>query len=194
VELLLYWGCIAASLVASVLFVGVYDFSRDPWFGATVDSMEAHWYRAYGQWLAALAAGTLVAAYLKLHRDRLVGVIVLIVAWLCLSNLGTWRELREKSPGASHPQCGAVASRLVSADPGRIAVVASDREGLVDGVFWLPGLPAESRMVEAKTTVSAREFPKARYIIADAGVTVADADRLTDTGSCRIYKVGSHEL
>lgn len=189
----LYWLTLGALLMAPVLFVVVHKFSADPWFGSAVDSMEAQWYRAHARWLVGLAVGTLVAAYLKLNRARSAAALAVIGVWLLLANYGTWKELRERSPGASDSHCGAVAAELISRKPGPVAVVVSGRKGLVDSVFWLPVFPATTRMVDANSELSAHQLADARYILTDSGVTISDATRLPGTGLCRIYKVSEHE-
>ncbi|MDI9238734.1 glycosyltransferase family 39 protein [Lysobacter sp. LF1] len=189
----LYWLTLGVFLLAPVLFVVVHKFSADPWFGATVDSMEAHWYRAHARWLVVLAVGALLAAYLKLNRSQSAAALAVIGVWLLLANYGTWRELRDRSPGASDSHCGAVAAELLSRNPGPVAVVVSGRKGLVDNVFWLPAFPVTTRMVDANSELSAHQLANARYILADSGVTIRDATRVSGTGLCRIYKVSEHE-
>ncbi|QWF16147.1 ArnT family glycosyltransferase [Lysobacter capsici] len=182
-------------LLGSVIaFVFVFKFSSDPWFGATVDSMEAHWYRMSHRWLLLVLCVGLLAFYVDTVRRSKVWAVVAIGLWLSLSNIGAWKILHDASPGGDDAHCGALAYQVMFRDPGTVAVVASSRDTLVDNVFWLPYLPETARMVQPKGELSAHELGKVRYILADSEVVVKDARLLPNTGVCRIYKVDANEL
>ncbi|MGH8083056.1 MAG: glycosyltransferase family 39 protein [Lysobacter sp.] len=188
------WLAIAVLVGATVSFVFIFKYSADPWFGGTVDSMEAHWYRMSRAWLVLLLCITVAGAYWDERWRSKTAAVMTIGVWLVLSNVGAWRILHDASPGGDDPHCGELAYQVMFRDPGPVAVVASSRETLVDNVFWLPYLPETARMLNPQGELSARELGHVRYILADSAVVVKDAVLLSDTGVCRIYKVNGNEF
>lgn len=183
-----YWGVLASVLGAALLFVMVLKLHSSPWFGATVDSMEAQWYRFTRWWLAGFVILVLAIAAVRDGWFRRTLQLGLLATWLMVANAGTWHEL-SRSPGAFDSRCGALANEMVAHDPGGIAVVASGRRELVDNVFFLPYLPVAMRMLPEGGVVDGRTLASARYVLADERIQVTHATRLPGTSTCSIYKV-----
>lgn len=183
-----YWGVLASVVGAALLFVMVLKLHASPWFGATVDSMEAQWYRFTRWWLVGFVVLVLAIAATREGWFRRTLQLGLLVTWLMVANAGTWHEL-SRSPGAFDSRCGALAHELAAHDPGGIAVVASGRRELVDNVFFLPYLPVAMRMLPDGGVVDGRTLASARYVLADERIQVTHATRLPGTGTCSIYKV-----
>jgi len=183
-----YWGVLASVVGAALLFVMVLKLHASPWFGATVDSMEAQWYRFTRWWLVGFVVLVLAIAATREGWFRRTLQLGLLVTWLMVANAGTWHEL-SRSPGAFDSRCGALAHELVAHDPGGIAVLASGRRELVDNVFFLPYLPVSMRMLPDGGVVDGRTLASARYVLADERIQVTHATRLPGTGTCSIYKV-----
>ena len=183
-----YWGVLASVLCAALLFVMVLKLNVSPWFGATVDSMEAQWYRFTRWWLVGFVVLVLAIAAVRDGWLRRTLQLALLATWLTVANAGTWHEL-SRSPGAFDARCGALAHEMVAHDPGGIAVVASGRRELVDNVFFLPYLPVAMRMLPDGGVVDGRTLANARYVLADERIQVTHATRLPGTGTCSIYKV-----
>ncbi len=183
-----YWSVLLAVVGAAALFVMVLKLNASPWFGATVDSMEAQWYRFTRWWLVGFALVVLAIAVAREGWLRRTLQLGLLATWLMVANAGTWRELSH-SPGAFDARCGALAHEMVAHDPGGIAVVASGRRELVDNAFFLPYLPVAMRVLPDGGEVDGRTLESARYVLADERVQVTHATRLPGTGTCSIYKV-----
>lgn len=183
-----YWGVIVSILGAAVLFILVLKLHLNPWFGSTVDSMEAQMYRLSRWWFLAFAALIIAIAVVSEGWLRRALQLVLLGAWLLAGNMATWREL-SRSPGAFDAGCSALAQEMVAHDPGGVAVVASGRRELVDNAFWLPYLPVAVRMLPDGGLIDARTLSEARYVLADDRIEVTHASRIPGTGTCSIYKV-----
>jgi len=183
---IVYVGSFLAFVVSAIVFVVVLKLSANPWFGSTVDSMEAHWYKV-AAWAFPLLLLCLLMAGALLLSGRRVAAVALLLVWLVIANLGTLRVLSE-GPGADDPQCGKLAYQLVARAPGPVAAVVSGRESLVDNLFWLPYLPRESRFVEPGSTIDVSSLPGDRYILSDPQVTIIGAELIEHAGNCRIYR------
>lgn len=181
-----YVGAFCVFIASAVLFVVIFKLSANPWFGSTVDSMEAHWYKvAAGLFPWLLLALLLAGAALMLGRRE--AAIALLLIWLGIANLATLKVLTD-GPGADDPQCGRLATQLVARAPGPVAAVVSSRESLVDNLFWLPYLPREARFVEPGERIDVSELPGDTYILSDPRVTITGAELIEHTGNCRIYR------
>lgn len=183
-----YVGVVMAVLGAAAMFVIVLKLHASPWFGATVDSMEAQWYRLSRWWLVVFSALVLAIAAAKEGWLRRTLQLLLLASWLAVANSATWHELRN-GPGAYDSGCGTLAQEIVAHDPGGIAVIASNRRELVDNAFFLPSLPVVMRMLPDGGKVDGRSLVGARYVLADERIEVTHATRLPDTGTCSLYKV-----
>ncbi|WP_312318581.1 glycosyltransferase family 39 protein [Stenotrophomonas sp.] len=187
-----YAGVIMAVLGAAAVFVMVLKLHASPWFGSTVDSMEAQWYRFSRWWLVGFSLLVLAIAAAREGWLRRTLQLTLLAAWLVVGNAGTWRNL-SSSPGAHDPGCGTLAQEIVAHEPGGVAVLGSNRREFVDNAFFLPNMPVFMRMLPDGGPVDGRTLADARYVLADAKIEVTHATRLKGTGSCSIYKVDSHE-
>ncbi|MCI2261674.1 ArnT family glycosyltransferase [Xanthomonas indica] len=183
-----YWAIIAVVMTAAVLFLMVLKFHLSPWFGSTVDSMEAQLYRSTRCWFVGLGLLLLLVAAMRDGVGRRALQLLLLGAWLLASNAATWREL-SRSPGAFDARCSALAEEIIAHSPGGVAVVASGRRELVDNAFWLPYLPVAMRMLPNGGVVDAQALGQVRYVLADDRIEVTHATRIPDTGTCSIYKV-----
>lgn len=181
-----YVGSFLVLIVSAVLFVVVFQLAANPWFGSTVDSMEAHWYKV-AAWAFPWFTGALLVIGTLMLMGRRSAAVALLLAWLAIGNLATLRILAT-GPGADDPQCGKLAYQLVARAPGSVAAVVSGRESLVDNLFWLPYLPREARIVEPGSEVDASTLPDDDYILSDPQVTITGAELIEHTGNCRIYR------
>lgn len=187
-----YATVVLAVLGAAAMFVLVLKLHASPWFGSTVDSMEAQWYRFSRWWLVGFSLLVLAIAAAREGWLRRTLQLTLLLAWLVVANTGTWRNL-SASPGAFDPGCGTLAQEIIAHDPGGVVVLGSNRREFVDNAFFLPNLPMTMRMLPDGGLVDGRSFAGARYVLADEHIEVTHATRLKGMGSCSIYKVDPHE-
>lgn len=175
-------------ITCALAFVATSAGFASPWFGSMVDSMEAQWMHVWGGRgvvLAFIAAAALVLLSLRQRSSGffLAGVLV----WLAFANVATWCTLKN-SPGADDAHCGAVVSRWLQANPGKVTAVASTREDLVDLVFWMPYLPEAAVTLPAGKEFNRGSAAGADYIAVEGDTPVGDGPPLLAVGRCHIFR------
>lgn len=181
-------GVVMAFLLAMVLFVLVYESSSNPWFGATVDSMEVHWMRFWRWPLIGLSAGIAASAMLWGRRAGTGVAAATLMAWLVVANLGTLKTL-QAMPTRLDPRCGKVMQSAFGLVSEETAIVVSERRFLVDNLFWISGIPIRSLVLEPDQTFDAATLHDASYLLTDPAVRVANASLVSAIGQCNLYKV-----